>query len=167
MANWCSNYLTFQGDAVKINEVKKCFDEMIARQKEVQEGVAPAFFKDMKCLDRYFFDLYTPDDDAPLDQTAFNVQYETKWSPNIEDVTAIVKHFEVDCEYDYSETGNGIYGKFTYESATGTENDVCLDDDDFGKFNYLEASDIYTFEGNEYESDGEILETLLERKLNN
>ena len=40
-------------------------------------------------------------------------------------------------------------------------------DDDFEKYQYEEETDTYLFEGKEYDSDCEILETLLEQKIAN
>jgi hypothetical protein len=162
MPNWCINYLTFQGDAVKINEIKNCFAEMIIRQDALKEGVVPLFFKDSKCLDGFFFELYTDDENA--EKTGFTVQYETRWCPNIPDVKAICEHFKVSCELEYQESGCCVFGKYSYDSETDTEQQICLDDTDFDKFEYREESSLYYFEGKEYESETEILETLLERK---
>lgn len=59
--------------------------------------------------------------------------------------------------------GNLIYGKATYKNRKLT--DIYLEDEDFEQYEYDEETDYYHFEGEAYESDCEILETLLERKI--
>ena len=53
----------------------------------------------------------------------------------------------------------------TFEDGTLTE--TCLDSQDFESYELDEETDIYHFEGKEYDSEWEILETLLERKIEN
>jgi len=55
----------------------------------------------------------------------------------------------------------GVFGEATYEN--GTLIDHCLDYEDFARFDYGDDG-LYTFEGESYESDMEILELLLDRK---
>ena len=90
-------------------------------------------------------------------------QYQTKWSPNIEIVQKIAEHYKLDFVQDYEEMGNLVYGKATYNN--GTLQDIYLEDDDFEQYEYNEETDKYHFEGKIYESDCDILETLLERKI--
>jgi hypothetical protein len=58
-----------------------------------------------------------------------------------------------------------IYGRATFADKLLT--DTYLKDDDFGKYQFDEQADTYHFEGKEYDSDCEILETLLEHKIAN
>lgn len=71
--------------------------------------------------------------------------------------------YKVNFVQDYEEMGNLIYGRATYRD--GILSDIFLDDDDFEIYEQDEETDLYHFEGEEYESDYEILETLLERKI--
>jgi hypothetical protein len=43
--------------------------------------------------------------------------------------------------------------------------EIDLEDEDFKQYYYQEESDTYYFEEENYESDAEILETLLKRKI--
>ncbi len=45
--------------------------------------------------------------------------------------------------------------------------DIYLEDEDFEKYQYDEEAETYHFEGETYDSDYEILETLLHRKVRN
>ena len=66
---------------------------------------------------------------------------------------------------DYEEMGNLIYGRATFYDKLLT--DIYLEDEDFEQYGFDEETDTYHFEGEIYESDYEILETLLERKIKN
>jgi len=104
-----------------------------------------------------FFNIYWNEDDEGV------FQYETKWSPNIEVIRLIADRYGVEFTQEYEEMGNGIYGKATY--SEGILHDTALTDEDLEQFHYNEETDHYHFEGEEYESDSEILEMLLTRKL--
>jgi hypothetical protein len=61
--------------------------------------------------------------------------------------------------------GNGIYGQCTFENGVLT--DTCLENEDLEQYSYNEETDDYTFEGETYKADYDILEILLERKKQN
>ena len=105
----------------------------------------------------YFFNIYWHEGDEG------QFQYETKWSPNIEVLQGIASLYKVNFVQDYEEMGNLVYGRATYRD--GILSDIFLGDDDFEAYEQNEETDLYHFEGEEYESDYEILETLLERKI--
>ncbi|COZ63561.1 Uncharacterised protein [Mycobacterium tuberculosis] len=65
--------------------------------------------------------------------------------------------------HDYEEIGNLVYGRATFYDKVLT--DIYLEDEDFEQYNFNEETDTYHFEGETFDSDCEILETLLERKL--
>ena|SRR5690554_3568315 len=154
MANWCSNTVVFEGKPEAIEQIQQLFKSMAEKEKQENCGQLPDFItKD----GGYFFDIYQDDDVTSV------FQYETKWSPNIEVVQAIAARYGVEFAQDYEETGNSIYGKATY--SDGILDDTSLTDEDLEQYHYNEETDTYHFEENEYESDSEILETLLSRKL--
>lgn len=155
MANWCSNTVVFEGKPEAIEQLQKLFKSMAEKQQEENCGQLPDFVEDSN--GGYFFDIYQEDDVTGI------FQYETKWSPNIEVVQAIAEHYGVEFTQEYEEMGNGIYGKATY--SEGILDDTALTDEDLEQYQYDEETDTYHFESEEYESDSEILETLLTRKL--
>ena len=155
MANWCSNTVVFEGKPEAIEQLQKLFKSMAEKQQEENCGQLPDFVEDSN--GGYFFDIYQEDDVTGI------FQYETKWSPNIEVVQAIAEHYGVEFTQEYEEMGNGIYGKATY--SEGILDDTALTDEDLEQYQYDEETDRYHFEDEEYESDSEILETLLSRKL--
>lgn len=155
MANWCSNTVVFEGEPEAIEQIQQLFKTMIEKQQQENCGQLPEFSDDTK--GDWFFDIYQDDDVIGI------FQYETKWSPNIEVVQKIAEHYKVDFVQEYAEVGNQIYGKATYSNSI--LDDVCLSDEDLEQYRYDEQTDRYYFENEEYESDCEILEILLSRKL--
>jgi hypothetical protein len=155
MANWCSNTVAFEGKPESINEIHQLFRAMAEKQEQENIGQLPAFV--LKSNKGYFFGIWQEDDNLGM------VQYQTKWSPNIEILEKIAEYYKVDFTLDYEEMGNLIYGKAIYKN--GVRNDIYLEDEDFEQYQYNEEEDCYLFESESYESDCEILETLLERKI--
>ena len=157
MANWCSNTVVFEGEPEAIEQIQQLFKAMAEKQQEENCGQLPDFVEDSN--GGYFFDIYQDDDVTGI------FQYETKWSPNIEIIQKIAEHYEVNFTHDYEEMGNLVYGRATFYDKLLT--DIYLEDEDFEQYGFDEETDTYHFEGEIYESDYEILETLLERKIKN
>ena len=155
MANWCSNTVVFEGEPEAIEQIQQLFKTMTEKQQQENCGQLPEFLDDTN--GGWFFDIYQNDDVIGI------FQYETKWSPNIEIVQRIAERYGVKFTQEYAEVGNQIYGKATY--LEGILDDVCLSDEDSEQYRYDEETDRYYFENEEYESDCEILEILLTRKL--
>lgn len=155
MANWCSNTVVFEGEPEAIEQIQQLFKTMTEKQQQENCGQLPEFLDDTN--GGWFFDIYQNDDVIGI------FQYETKWSPNIEIVQRIAERYGVKFTQEYAEVGNQIYGKATY--LEGILDDVCLSDEDLEQYRYDEETDRYYFENEEYESDCEILEILLTRKL--
>lgn len=82
---------------------------------------------------------------------------------NTEILQGVADHYKVGFEQDYEESGSLIYGMATYRDSVLV--DTYLDADDWDAYDFDEETDTCHFEGEEYESDCEILETLLERKI--
>lgn len=155
MANWCSNTVVFGGSPETITAIQELFQAMKEKEDKTKEGQLPEFVPDTN--GGYFFNIYWNEGDEGI------YQYETKWSPNTEILQAIAKRYKVDFVQDYEEMGNLVYGKTLYKDGILT--DTYLDDDDLDQYEFDEETDLYHFEGEEYDSDYEILETLLERKI--
>ena len=157
MANWCSNTVVFEGKPEAITAIQELFQSMKEKEEKTEEGQLPEFIS--KNNGGYFFNIYWNEGDEG------QFQYETKWSPNIEVIQKIAEHYEVNFTQDYEEMGNLIYGRATFYDKLLT--DIYLEDEDFEQYGFDEETDTYHFEGETYESDYEILETLLERKIKN
>lgn len=150
----CSNTVAFQGKLEAIEMIQKLFEKMAEKENTEQMGQLPDFVT----IDTgYFFDIYWNEGDTG------EFQYQTRWSPNLEILEQIAKHFKVNFIVDYEESGNLVYGRATYEDGVLT--DIYLENDDFDAYHFDEDTDTYHFEGETYESDCEILETLLEQRI--
>ena len=157
MANWCNNTVVFEGKPEAIRQIQQLFKAMAEKQKQEECGQLPDFVKDTD--EGYFFDIYQDYDDTDT------FQYETKWSPNTEVLQKIAEHYNVDFVQDYEELGCLVFGRATFSDRLLT--DIYLDNEDFEQFELDEETDTYHFEGKDYDSEYEILETLLERKIEN
>ena len=146
MANWCSNYILTGNQ-----DVKDVFEELIKNQAKSRQGETFDWFNDH----RYLFDIYIEGD---------CIFFSTKWSPALRTAQALAKKFNIEIELDYDEPGNWIYGKAIF-NPEGEITDYYLSDLDFDKYEYNEEEGIYTFEGEIYESDEDIKEILLKRKM--
>ena len=154
MANWCSNTVVFEGNEETIQQIQQLFQTMKEKEEQTERGQLPNFITDEN--GGYFFNIYWNEGDIGM------FQYETKWSPNIEVVQKIAENYKVNFIQDYEEMSNLVYGRTTFSDKLLT--DIYLENEDFEQYEFDEETDIYHFEGEVYESDCEILETLLERK---
>lgn len=157
MANWCNNTVVFEGNPEAIRQIQQLFKEMAEQEQKEGCGQLPNFVADSN--GGYFFGIYQDYDNTDT------FQYETKWSPNTEVLQKIAEHYKVDFTQDYEELGCLVFGRATFSDRLLT--DIYLDDEDFDKYEYDEENSVWYFEGETYESDYEILEILLERKIEN
>jgi len=82
--------------------------------------------------------------------------------PNQGDIKEIAEHYCVDYVYNYDEPSMYLYGE--ERSIEGVFMEVYLDQEDFEKIVSNGTYDRYLFEGEQWHSEEEILELLLERK---
>ncbi|MBP7318720.1 MAG: hypothetical protein KA980_10965 [Flavobacterium sp.] len=157
MANWCSNMVVFEGNPEAIEQIQQLFQTMKGREEKEEQGQLPDFVPNTN--GGYFFNIYWNDGDKGI------YQYETKWSPNIEVLKTIAEQYQIGLIQNYEEMGNLVYGRATFSDKLLT--DIYLEDEDFGNYQFDQETDTYHFEGKDYDSDCEILETLLERKIAN
>lgn len=160
MPNWCSNSLTFSGKNVSI--AKEMFDELVKKYKRGDgSGVKPDMIAERaEGPNPYMFELRSYDSDLIEDATYY---YDTKWSPNVEDIAVISRALDCDFKMYYEELGCGIYG-YT-EMVNGVTKIIDLEDEDMDEINYDEEKDTYLFRGQEWESSEECYETLLAEKI--
>jgi hypothetical protein len=154
MANFCSNRVSFEGSKTAIHQIQGLFDGMREKEEQTGKGQLPEF---IDREDGYFLDLYCNEGDIGI------IQYETRWAPNTEILRIIANHYTVGFILDYEELGNLVYGRTTY--IQGQLMDIYLEPEDFDTYELDCDTGIYHFEGQEYEYDYEILETLLERRI--
>ena len=155
MANWCSNTIVFEGNEEAIKQIEKLFQTMKSKEEQTKQGQLPDFVTDEK--GGYFFNIYSNEGDTGI------FQYETKWSPNTEILQKIATYYQMNFIQDYEEISNLVYGRASFINNLLT--DIYLEDEDFEQYQFDGKTDTYSFEGEIYDSDCEILETLLERKI--
>ncbi|MDN4028932.1 hypothetical protein [Chryseobacterium gambrini] len=155
MANWCMNTVAFEGSPEALEQIQQLFKTMAEKERKEDCGQLPDFVSDD--TGGYFFAVCQNESETGI------FQYETKWSPNIEAVQQIAAYYKVNSVQDYEEMGSGVYGQAVFEDNILT--DTFLESADFEAYQFDEEADSYLFEGETYESEYEILETLLERKI--
>lgn len=153
MANWCYNRISFTGSEENLQKVIELFSQL--REKEQKEQCGQK--ADFNTKDEWFFSIYVEETDY--------ISFESKWSPCIENITEIAKKFDLNYEYQFEECGNCVFGKAVYTSGNEEAEILDLSDEDFDLFMYDDEEDIYIYNGENYESDFEILENIWEKKF--
>lgn len=153
MANWCNNTVAFEGSNENLLAVMQMFQSLEQKETAEQQGQLPSFVQGdsghMYCI--YY-------------EEEFNqVHFETKWSPNISIVRRIAEHFQLNYRHDYEELGCCVFGQAVYRD--GTLKDTALEEADFDLYAMDEDECTCTFEGEQYESQYDVLEILLERRM--
>lgn len=152
MANWCLNTVKFEADEPVYEKIRVLFLEMAQQEILTNKGQLPSF---CNLETGYLFEIDWQDDE---------LFYLTKWSPNFDVLIAVAAHFGVCFQYQYQETAMGIYGMAVYLADTLCN--VYLEPKDFTFYSYCEQSHKYEFEGQQYALEFEILDILLQRKVN-
>ncbi|MBT2559864.1 hypothetical protein J7E50_18245 [Pedobacter sp. ISL-68] len=152
MANWCCNEVIFEGEYLLILQIKELFKIMAENEEKEQRGQLPDW---VKADEGYFFDICWNVSDK--------LTYKTKYRPNIDRLAEIANEYDCHFECKYEELGDGRYGKATY--IEGILEHIYLEAKDFAQFHFDENTDQYHFEGGTYESESDILEMMLERKI--
>lgn len=154
MANWCSNYLTFEGEQENVNKVIELFVELSEEQSKHGNGVLPKEMNPDEYKNKYFFSIYVSDD---------YVMFDSKWVAPNEELKWMAEKYDVEITNWVEEVGCEYYGRVKYFPDGDAEEEL-LTDEDFEEFHYDEDLDMYIFEGDEWESEINILETLWYRR---
>ncbi len=146
MANWCSNHLIATGG--NVNGLHDMMESARLYTLEKHEGWT-------RHGDNYLFDIHRDGDQW---------NFETRWSPPLDEVIGICRELGVSVTMDYVELGCCVYGRLYYDHVEDVVRDIYLDDSDFDRVEYDEDNDIYTFDGKVYDSEYEPLERMLDAK---
>lgn len=155
MANWCINTVVFEGTSEAIEQIDQLFRAMAEQGQREGCGQMPEFLQELSS--GFFFTI------TCNEQHKGAFEYHTKWMPNTEVLRHIAAHFDVSFTQAYDELACGIFGRATL--LEGKLDDTRLEGSDFGNYHWDGQSGTYQFEGNEYECEWDILQTLLERKI--
>ena len=156
MANYAYNWVNFSGEETQIKKVNAMFKAMQEKQKDTNEAQLPPFMTAPK--EGYFFEIQENETDC--------ISYTTRWSPNVLDLIEIANHFNLNFEVRYEESGNQIFGMAIFTAGNSEAEKYELEDSDYDLFSFDEETGMYTYEGEEWESDSEILESIFEKKFN-
>jgi hypothetical protein len=150
MPNWCYNMVEFDAKPAELVKIQALFLDLAHKQMQTGHAHSPDFIAEP---DGYFFDIRWEDE---------ILYYETKWAPNVVDIQKIAEYYGVGYIYTYDERSMYVYGEARY--IEGIFSEVALEQEDFEKIEPSETYDWYLFEGEQWHSEEEILELLLERK---
>lgn len=145
MANNCANTILFLGD-----RVEECMEYIKSRMTEDGTGI---YLIDGE-HEKYCFDL-TIEDNV--------IDFITKWSPDIEQVHQLALKFNLDYRYNYEETSSFVYGCVI--SDGGNLSVIDLEEKHFDEIECDDETGMYTWRSEEYESEADILDMLLEEEI--
>lgn len=151
MANVCTNTVTFRGPLEALDAVHRALDEMAAEERRSGQGQLPA---GSSAEDGHLF---------AIDRHGTTATYETKGAPNHEVMAAFAELHSVEFTLTFHEPGDLRYGEVMY--AAGEISGIELSDEDFEAYEQdPDDDDRWSFEGQTYEAESDILEILLERR---
>jgi hypothetical protein len=156
MANWAQNWVNFSGEETQIKALNKMFKAMKETGDKLNEGQLPFFMQKPK--QDYFFDIYQDDSET--------ISYTTRDRANILDLIEVASYFDLNFECTYLELGNKIFGKAIYTSGNSEAKTYDLEDADFELYDFGQDNDRYIYNGEEYESEEEILMDIFKQKFN-
>jgi hypothetical protein len=152
MPHWCNNFVTFSGEEENVKQVLAMFKTLAERQGN--EGDKPDWMKEHE---HYMFDI-TVDEEG-------QVNYQTRWSESTSDILQISKYYNVSAEYSYEEPGSDVYGTFFYKAGDEEGVDICLESEDYDLYEECEDGNGCMYKGKWWESEAEVLDDILEKKI--
>ena len=151
MPNWCYNSVIFSGDKENLNALAEAIKDAV--QKEMSEKKAQKIHNLDEVVEGYFFDIY-----HEVHSDKIKMLYESKWSPNIDDVAEICKEYKVSAMHDYSEPGCQVYGTVVYEKS-GEYTEEQIHQEFLDLIEYDDESGMYVYEGAYWDSEDDLIET--------
>jgi hypothetical protein len=150
MPNWCANYTTFKGSKENITSLNDVINKAIERET-AEKSAQTIHSSEVK--DGYFFDLYS----NGIEHEELTISYGTRWSPNLDDLALLCKEFGVDAETEFNEPGCEVHGTANVYSD-GTYAEEYVEQEFLDLIEWDMDSDLYTYNGEEYEVFEEIIE---------
>lgn len=151
MANWCSNWVTVEGEEQNVQSFKEEMAKLANDTTILGHGVRPSEEGDLW----YMFDIQIEDN---------VISFMSKWDPANDSLQFLAKKHQVTITNQYSETGNMIFGQWFGDGET--ENNVWLTDEEWDlAVPGDEDGSFYIYDGKEYEVQEDALEEILDKKL--
>ena len=156
MPNWCCNNIEFTGEQKNVDNLSKLIDKTIEMQEKTGHG--QLLFGLDGAIDGYMFEISNVDSDEGWIMFSF----QSKWSPIPNDMVRIAELFNLQFTCDYEESGNGVFGKHTFEIIDGEGNlyDQSATDEDIKACTFKEDGDE---DDEESGFDYEKMESLIEK----
>lgn len=149
MANWCFNNVIFKGPQENLKQLLKIIEDMNKRCEETGMGVIPILQEGTD--DGYYFNITVEDENVnenenDVDEMFIQIRYDTKWSPNANNLQWIAIKFDVDFLQEYEEGGNKMYGQYQLMHSDNSEEKPIiqhkfLTDEEHDKCMFLESDD--------------------------
>ena len=150
MPIWCSNYTTFKGSKENIEALNNAINKAIERETADKQAQT---IHSQEVQDGYFFDLYN----NGIEHEELTIFYETRWSPNLDDLALLCKEYGVDADTEFNEDGCQVYGTAKVYSD-GTYTDEYVEQEFYNLIDYDEETNLYIYDGVGYEIMHEIIE---------
>jgi len=162
MPNWCSNFATFTGSESAIKRLTEVLEKCDADQSQGHDLIQQAGTTS-NVDDSYMFHLFV----NGRSKDSVNVQYDTKWSPNLSSLKKYCTFFKVSCFVDYEEPGMEIYGKCSIKNNGNTLDfeDCDMPRELLDKIQFDEDSEMYSYQDKEYESIYELVDMWRDGKI--
>lgn len=151
MPNWCFNHVTFSGDKENLNKLTVALNK--AKECEIKENKGQKIHSLDEVKDGYFFDIY-----FEIQNDFLILQYETRWSPNIEDVSELCREYKICASHEYEERGMQIYGTAIY-NENGEYTDEQVEQKFLDLIEYDSENDMYVYNGEYWECEDDIIES--------
>ena len=151
MANWCGNNVIFSGE--NVDKVDELFTKLMEEQADKGFGVRPDWEACEKHDALYMFYIDKHDSGS--------YRFETKWAPAINTIFLIGRRFKVAFEMEWDECGMGLYGKMIF--SPDMPDVVMMADASGTNFRYDHDKDMYIYNGEEYESEYEFMDDVIEK----
>jgi len=148
MPNWCNNNVTFKGSPSALDKVDALFSKMMLST----EGVRPEWLACERYNAPYLFDIQGWDKG--------DYQFLSKWSPALSTIMLIGRRFKVEYEHRFDESGMGLYGKAVFNPIRPAS--IKMYDGSCINFRYNEDTGMYVFNGEEYESEYDFIESAVD-----
>jgi hypothetical protein len=150
MPNWCANYTTFKGSKENIEALNNAINKAIERETAERQAQA---IHSSEVKDGYFFDLFN----NGIEHEELTISYETRWSPNLDDLALLCKEFGVDAETEFNEPGCQVHG-FAWVYSDGTYTEEYVEEEFLDLIEWDMDTSLYTYNGESYEVFEEIIE---------
>jgi hypothetical protein len=157
MANNCYNTITFSGK--DLTEINKLIKEGVDASSN--QGWLPK--EAPKELTKWLFNI----EDLSEEMLGYlQIQCWTKWTPPLEELKFICKLAKVSCECWYDESGDCIYGQYSYDFDSDIERDIFLEQSDLDRITFDPDLDQHYLDGVAVESDYTCYLDMLDDKIN-